>query len=196
MPKTLVVYATKDGHTAKIAYHVARAVRSLGCEVDVIRVVSKAAAIALDRYDGVIVGGPIHFGRHAKSLRRFIIEHRACLNEHPSAFFSASLSAAGNEEQRDDAKRCLRALLDRTQWQPRTTAIVAGALLYRQYGFLKRWLMRRVAEKAGGDVDVTRNHEYTNWRSLDRFAEIFVRALKTHGAIAVPDDVRPASTTI
>ena len=40
---------------------------------------------------------------------------------------------------------------------------VAGRLAYTQYGLLKRFVMRRIALKAGGPVDTSRDHEMTDW---------------------------------
>jgi menaquinone-dependent protoporphyrinogen IX oxidase len=40
--------------------------------------------------------------------------------------------------------------------------------------------MKRIAKKAGGPVDASRDYEFTDWKGLDRFAaelsDLFVRA--------------------
>jgi menaquinone-dependent protoporphyrinogen oxidase len=48
---------------------------------------------------------------------------------------------------------------------------VAGALLYRQYGAIVRLVMRFIAMQTGATTDTSRDHEYTNWEALDRFAD-------------------------
>ena len=76
-------------------------------------------------------------------------------------------------------RRDLDAIIDRfvteTGWRPTTTKIVAGALLYTRYNWLKRLVMRRIARKAGGDTDTTRDHVYTDWNDVRGFAEGFGR---------------------
>ena len=39
---------------------------------------------------------------------------------------------------------------------------VAGALLYTRYNIFKRWIMKRIVAKAGGDTDVSRDYDYTD----------------------------------
>jgi menaquinone-dependent protoporphyrinogen oxidase len=43
---------------------------------------------------------------------------------------------------------------------------VAGRLAYTQYGLLKRFVMRRIALKAGGPTDTSRDHEMTDWEQV------------------------------
>ena len=40
-------------------------------------------------------------------------------------------------------------------------ATFAGALRYRDYGLLKRLMMKWIARQEGGDTDTSRNYEYT-----------------------------------
>ena len=55
----------------------------------------------------------------------------------------------------------------------------SGALLYTQYGFLKRRLMKRIAGDKPGDLgtDVSRDYVYTEWDGVTRFAEDFLDEL-------------------
>ncbi len=39
--------------------------------------------------------------------------------------------------------------------------------------------MRRIAEKEGGPVDVSKDHELTDWAALDAFTDSFVASLRT-----------------
>ena len=79
----------------------------------------------------------------------------------------------GNEEQQGDATRCLNEFLEQTGWEPTSTSIVAGALLYRKYGFIKRWMMKMIVKRGGGDTDTSRNYVYTDWEAVDQFANEF-----------------------
>jgi menaquinone-dependent protoporphyrinogen oxidase len=62
-----------------------------------------------------------------------------------------------------------------TGWQPSVVKIVAGALPYTRYGWLKRFVMRRITRKAGMETDPTRDYEYTDWEDLRLFAAGFLR---------------------
>jgi menaquinone-dependent protoporphyrinogen oxidase len=43
---------------------------------------------------------------------------------------------------------------------------VGGRLAYREYGFITRWMMRRIAAAEGGPTDTSRNHDLTNWTEV------------------------------
>jgi len=146
---------------------------SKDCAVELCDLARMQPRRSLDEYDGVIVGGALHLGKHSRRQMQFAKESRQTLNQLPSAFFSVSLSAAGTEEQRQDATRCMNAFLRHCGWNPTATTIVAGAILYREYGFIKRWLMKRVVKQAGGDTDPSQNYVYTDWDNVVRFATQF-----------------------
>ncbi|MFN8423983.1 MAG: flavodoxin domain-containing protein [Anaerolineae bacterium] len=69
MPPILIVYATREGLTRRVAERVAAAMRGQGREVDVVDAADRSAAAAVDvaRYAGAIVAGSVHAGRHEPS---------------------------------------------------------------------------------------------------------------------------------
>ena len=186
MLRLLVAFTTYDGHTAKIAERIASTLRHADCAVEVCDLARSRPERSLEDYDGVIAGGPLHGGKHPPQLVKFVSENLVALNAKPSAFFSVSLSAAGNDAQQDDATRCLNEFLGETGWKPRSTSIVAGALLYRKYAFIKRWMMKMIVKRGGGDTDTSRNYVYTDWDAIDQFANEFAVQLagKTEAAMA------------
>jgi menaquinone-dependent protoporphyrinogen oxidase len=56
--------------------------------------------------------------------------------------------------------------------------------LYRQYGFVKRHLMKKIAgDKPGNlDTDISRDYVYTEWDGVKRFAEDFLDGLASRDA--------------
>ena len=90
----------------------------------------------------------------------------------PTVFFSVSLSATGSDLP--GARKCADAFLHETGWFPSMVRLTAGALMYSRYGFLTRWLMRRIARKAGGGTDTSRDYEYTDWAKLREDVELFL----------------------
>jgi menaquinone-dependent protoporphyrinogen oxidase len=62
--------------------------------------------------------------------------------------------------------------------------MVAGALPYTRYGWLKRQMIKRIVAKAGGDTDTTRDFEYTDWNDLRNFTGDFAAlAAEKHAAM-------------
>ncbi len=139
--------------------------------------------MALDpaRYDAVIAGASIHYGRHPGFLRTLVRKHRAALAARPCAFFSVSLSAGGPGAKPEAASRYLEKFLRQTRWRPQQTATVAGALQYSTYGAFKRLLMIMFVGLAGGDTDASRDYEYTDWEAVRRFADAFAQRLPGNG---------------
>jgi menaquinone-dependent protoporphyrinogen oxidase len=95
----------------------------------------------------------------------------AALRSRPTAFVSVCLGVLQHDPK---VARELQAIIDRfladTSWQPDATKIVAGALPYTKYNWLTRWAMKRIVRKAGGDIDTSRDYEYTDWDDVRRFA--------------------------
>lgn len=176
MARIAVLYDTTEGQTAKIARRVAETATNLGHDVTTEDLRNLPDGFQLAAFDGIIVGASIHVGKHARPVTDFVKQNRHRLETVPSAYFSVSLSAAGkSERQQQDAQRVLNEFLSETGWTPQKTAAVAGALLYREYGVLKRLVMKWIASKEGGDTDTSRNYEYTDWDGVQRFTEEFLR---------------------
>ena len=177
----VVLYATREGQTRRIAEHVAAKLRTRGFIVDVLDVGRELPTeFDLARYAGAVVAASVHIGKHELEMVGFVKTHRAELEQIPSALLSVSLSEAGAEDASATAERRKRAtanvnvaidaFLRETRWSPTYVHPIAGALLYRQYGAVVRLLMRFIAKRAGATTDTSRDHEYTDWQVLDRFA--------------------------
>jgi menaquinone-dependent protoporphyrinogen oxidase len=179
MSRLLIVYGTTDGHTAKVADAMASALRHFGADVDVANAAGVWDPDPRD-YVAVIVAASVHAQRYQRAVTRWARAHAEALRERPTAFVSVCLAVLARSAKVD---RDLAAILARfsqdTGWQPTEAKVVAGALLYRRYGWLKRLLMRRVVRKAGGDTDTSRNYEYTDWKDLEEFTERFVAHLQS-----------------
>ena len=174
MSHILIVYGTTDGHTAKIAHVLADTLRSCGTLVRV----SDAAREHPHPgdFDGVIVAAPVRGGKYPKAVQRWVRSHVDVLNPKPTAFVSACLGVLQRSPAVD---RALRAIVDTfladSGWHPRVVKPVAGALLYRHYNWFIRRVMKRIARKAGGDTDTSRDYVYTDWDDLGAFAIEFGR---------------------
>jgi menaquinone-dependent protoporphyrinogen oxidase len=180
MTKILIAYGTTEGHTARIAECIADVIRSQGHEADVLDLKQSGNAL-MDPYDAAIVGGSIHMGKHDEHVRNFVRRNRAALERLPSAFFSVSLAAHGDME---NARAYVENFEQETGWRPAQVGFFGGALLYRQYGFLKRLMMKRIVHSKPGNLslDTSRDHEYTEWDEVKRFAEDFLQQLVSKGA--------------
>lgn len=135
--------------------------------------------IAQGQFDSAIVGASINFGKHQRSIRRFVRANREELSRIPSAFFSVSgAESSPDEAPRAMAKQYIANFIRETGWQPTLTESIAGAMAYTKYSPLMRWIIKRISQKEGGPADTTRDYEYTDWEQVRRFADRFTEAPK------------------
>jgi menaquinone-dependent protoporphyrinogen oxidase len=187
MPRLLIAYATTDGHTARIATRMVDAARAAGYGERVADVAHLADDVWTPPPDVVIVGGSVHKGRHQAALLDFVRAHRARLEGMPTGLFSVSMSQAYPEGQAE-SKGYVSEFLAQTGWRPNQVARLAGALLYRQYGFLKRFMMKQIARQRGGETDTSRDHVFTDWNAVDAFVRELLGAAESRLA-SVPSGV-------
>lgn len=174
MTHILIVYGTTDGHTRKIAQVLAEDLRAKGCSVDILDAADSGRRLSPEAYDGVVVAASVHIGDYQKTVARWVRQHAAALSAVPSAFLSVSLAVFERRAQvRSEIISIMERFLERCGWRPMITKMVAGALPYTRYGWLKRQMMKRIVAQAGGDTDTTRDFEYTDWIDLRNFAQDF-----------------------
>jgi len=178
MSKILIAYGTSEGQTAMIADHLAEVIRAQGHDVFPMNVERRAPAPA--GYDAVIVGASVHKGKHQPWVVDYVRRNRPALQRLPSAFFSVSLAAHGDEAE---AEGYVEGFETETEWHPAQVALFGGALLYTEYGFIKRHLMKKIAADKPGSLgtDTSRDYVYTEWDGVRRFTEAFLESLPSPG---------------
>jgi len=174
--RVLIVHASREGQTLRIAERLADTLRETGHEV---RLARSDPFPGIGGHDGVIVAASVHLGRHPRHLERAIRAHRTVLEHMPTAFLSVCLMAAGEDPlQRTEADGYLQTFLQRTGWRPDLAGTVAGAVRFSRYGFLKNRYMRAMT-RGEGLGDGASDHEFTDWNDVRRFAEAFGALLES-----------------
>jgi menaquinone-dependent protoporphyrinogen oxidase len=175
-----VFYATSEGQTRRVADHLVAIFRAKGFTSRAVDVASfDADYVDWARVRATVVGASLHAHRHQRAAKAFVREHAGDLNSHPSAFFSVSLAAASPiPAERDAAAQIASEFPSRVGWHPREIACVAGRLAYTQYGWLTRFVMKRIARRHDAPTDTTRDYELTNWNSVARLADSVVRMVE------------------
>jgi menaquinone-dependent protoporphyrinogen oxidase len=167
-----VFYATREGHTRKIAEYLASELCARGVDSAAVDIASlEARTVDWASVRGVVLGSSIHIGKHEREAVAFAREHRAQLNERPSAFFSVSLSAgSSNPAEVRAAETLAQTFIQDADWHADDVVCFAGCLAYTKYGFLKRLMLRQIAKKEGASTDTSRDHEYTDWSKVQQLA--------------------------
>ena len=186
--RVAVLFATREGHSKRIAERIMFDLLSLGFDSDLLAV-KRHPPFDLAHYSAALLVASVHAGRHEKEMVRFVRDHKQELEAIPTAFVSVTLSEAGAEmpdkspAEHDQFVRDVDLMMGRffceTQWLPSVAKPVAGALLYTHYNFLVRMVMKNIARKAGASTDTSRDYDYTNWPDLDKFVDDFTARLRT-----------------
>jgi menaquinone-dependent protoporphyrinogen oxidase len=176
MARVLIVFGTTNGQTAKIASRMGGTLRNRGHEVTVASAAGDPPGPA--GYGAVLVAASVHAGHFQREVTRWVQRYAYALNRVPSAFVAVSLGIL----QKDPAvQEEIRGIDDRfligCGWRPRWTLPVAGALTYTRYNLVTRWMMRRIAARAGGDTDTSRDYEYTDWAAVSALCETLAGTL-------------------
>ena len=163
--KLLIVYGSTEGQTRKI------------CEFLRDEAVQKDHQVELDdstqnprppgEFDAVIIGASVHASSYQTSVEHYVQKHQESLKRIPGVFISVSLTAASNEpESWKELYDITQNFLNKTGWIPQHVEQVAGALKYTEYNFFKRFIMRMIAQKSGGETDTSKDYEYTDWKQV------------------------------
>lgn len=166
----LVVYGTTEGHTCKIAQRIEGFVRQLGYNAEVVDSADVQEDFHTEGFNACIVLGSLHQGHHQRSLVHFVRKYRDNLRRGPSAFLSASLTVAYNEgDHHAELQKCVDDFIGETEWLPTEWTSVAGALMFVEYDWFKRMILKSISKKAGRDTDTSKDYEYTDWVALEEY---------------------------
>ena len=166
--KTLILYSSHDGQTKKIAQFIAE---KMG---DVAEVMPLRAESAVDfqHFSQVVIGASIRYGHFNRHLYQFIEKYSQQLNQLPTAFFAVNLTARKPDKNTPETNAYTRKFLLRSKWKPTIARVFAGGLYYPRYSFFDRLMIQFIMRITGGETDVTKEIEYTDWQAVNKFAEI------------------------
>lgn len=191
----LVLYATREGHTHRIAEHVAATIRARGHEAHLLDAAKVHDNFSMEGYGASILAASVHLGHHEREMIAFVKRHRAELDRAPTAFLSVSMTEATIEDMKRppevraraaaELSKVLHTFYEESGWHPRRVKAVAGALMYTQYGFMVRFVMKMISKHNAGPTDTSRDYVYTDWQALDRFVAELVEEAPYERAMSV-----------
>lgn len=164
--KILIVYHSEFGATEQIARQINEWLQEWGFSTAFHH--HKEIAETAD-YSAIIAGCPIYGGAMDKQFLSFVSQHAQTWNQLPGMFFLVSLTKAGtNDKELQELLKIRESITAKTGWQPALSVDVAGTCWYRKYNFFMRWVLKRISQKSGGSTDTSKNHEYTDWTTLQK----------------------------
>lgn len=161
----LIVFATVEGQSRKIAEFAKRQVVNLGHIAQEVDVSQPLADVSFDGYDAVLFVAPVHERRHPKEFELLLSANRSQINSMKTLFLSVSLNAAFPEGH-SEAREYIRETEMRTGFVPTQSKAIAGAINIGQYDFYATQVLRHVVLR-DRDIDPAKDgYEFTDWEML------------------------------
>lgn len=171
MSEILIIYSTTDGHTKTICEYVRQRLTEYNHLVSVVSI-EESDNINKTRFDKLVIGASIRYGKHSKNVYQFISNNLQILENRPSAFFSVNLVARKQDKNTPETNPYFKKFITQTDWKPSRTAVFAGKLNYPIYNFIDRQIIRLIMWLTKGPTDPQTVVEYTNWKQVDHFARM------------------------
>ena len=166
MRQNLIIYSSTDGQTIKICKRIMRKVGD--CKIVSI---DEAKNENLSKYEKVIVGASIRYGKHKPELYDYISENCDHLIDTNASFFSVNVVARKPEKNTPLTNPYVQKFLSISRWHPSLIGVFAGKIDYPRYGVLDKFMIRLIMWITKGPTDTKNVYEFTNWDDVDSFAK-------------------------
>lgn len=174
--KLLIVYASTEGQTRKVARFIADLLVEKGHTVELLPA-TEAAGVEPLRFDRAILAASVHAGQYQKEIVGFARNEAAALGQLPSLFLSVSLTAAKPDPDpgtQAEMRDCVDRFLAETGWTPGEIVHVAGALRFSEYDWFRALAMRWIAGRVDPEAVPGEDREFTDWPALSERLETWL----------------------
>ncbi len=171
--KVLIIYATIEGQTFKIASFAAEHIKELGHEV-LLANADDPTKLDFESMDAVILAAPVHQRRHPKTFDALVEASRSVLEQRRTLLMSVSLSAAFPEGL-SEAGNYVTELKMSTGFTPDAEMLVAGAVRIGEYDYFATQVIQHVVLR-DRDYDLSAGeHEFTDWQAVSSEISKFLK---------------------
>ena len=169
MINSLIIYSSTDGHTKIICERII----NFSNQEDKVKIIplSEATKLNLSKFNKIIIGASIRYGRHSKELYKFIELNKNILDIKDSVFFSVNVVARKLEKNTPDTNPYIKKFLKISKWRPKKIGVFAGKVDYPKYNFLDKYIIKFIMFITKGPTDTSQSYEFTDWLKVDNFAK-------------------------
>lgn len=160
----MIIFATVEGQTGKIASFIADKVQASGSGVVMIDA-DGSDQLSFENVERVILAAPVHERRHPRLFEALLSGNITELHAIPTLLLSVSLSAAFDEGL-PEAKEYLWEMEMRTGFTPTFEACVAGAVKSSSYDYFAAQIVHHVVLRDRNFDPNVKEHEFTDWPKL------------------------------
>tara|TARA_Y100001970_G_scaffold105270_1_gene131845 strand:- start:247 stop:771 length:525 start_codon:yes stop_codon:yes gene_type:complete len=169
MPSSLIIYSSTDGHTKTICEKIASFLNDGG--TNKIIPLDEVTEYDLSKFNKIIIGASIRYGKHSKKLYRFIELNKNILDQKQSIFFSVNVVARKPEKNTPDTNPYIKKFLEISKWSPKVIGVFAGKVDYPNYGFFDKYVIKLIMFLTNGPTDTSMSYEFTNWQKVQEFGQ-------------------------
>jgi menaquinone-dependent protoporphyrinogen oxidase len=137
--KTVIIYTSKHGTTAKVAQMIAE--RLTGNQVSVIDL-KKDRCPDLHSYDGILLGTSIYAGNSSKTMQRFCKENFETLRQKRLALFVCGMEQDNVKQQQELSNAYPQELYECTV----SKCFAGGEFQFDKMNFFERAVIKRIAK--------------------------------------------------
>ena len=169
MSSFLIIYSSIDGHTKSICKRIADFLK----EGSIAKFISLEEAITIDisKFNKIIIGASIRYGKHSKDLYKFINLNKNILDQKKCAFFSVNVVARKPEKNTAETNPYINKFLKISKWKPNKIRVFAGKVDYPNYNFIDKYIIKFIMFITNGPTDTSQSYEFTDWTKVDDFSE-------------------------
>ena len=168
---SLIIYSSTDGQTKKICETLKN--NSINKSTYEVISLNEAFLVEIEKYEKIIIGASIRYGRHNPRVYKFIQNNKYILDKKKNAFFSVNVVARKPEKNTPDTNPYIRKFLKKSNWQPKKLGVFAGKIDYPKLGFINRSVIRLIMFITGGPTNTSNTYEFTDWKSVRKFIKEF-----------------------
>lgn len=145
----------------------------------------QAESLNLAKFERIVVGASIRYGKHRPQVAAFIAKNQALLESKANALFSVNIVARKPEKNQPHTNPYMVKLLKQIHWKPQLLGVFAGRLDYPALGYIDRQMIRFIMAITKGPTDPKAVVEFTDWAQVEAFAHQ-VCALPVPGEPVLP----------
>ena len=168
MSGTLIIYSSTDGHTKTICLKILNSLK----DPDLVNIIplDEVETFDLSKYNKIIIGASIRYGKHNSKVINFVKKNIKLLNLKKTAFFSVNVVARKLGKNLPNTNPYVIKFLRDTNWKPNKVGVFAGKVDYPNYNFINRNVIRFIMMITKGPTDTKISYEFTDWDNVKKFA--------------------------
>jgi len=169
MVQALIIYSTTDGQTTKICN---KLIEKNSKKDTKLCSLEEAIKEDLKKYNKIIIGASIRYGKHNPDVLNFVKKNINILNKVKTAFFSVNVVARKKEKNTPSTNPYVIKFIEQTNWKPTHVGVFAGKVNYPAYSFFDKYIIKFIMWITNGPTDVSKSYEFTNWNEVEKFGEV------------------------